>query len=152
MLKGFYGVQGLFRVFETMVVKIANSSSASWCVCGRRGSVMPQSSIKSSSQSCVSSASCNNTSSLEQNSASDRAREASLAWDATDVPALNIYFPKTATSNRCFGKSIKIRITADANPFVRRLISWLSLIIFQFFSVSVFQHLLYVLYLLAKFL
>ncbi len=83
------------------------ASSGSWTL---------QSSVRSSIQSWVSSASWRRQSSFERNSESERALEASLACDATEVPDRIICLPKMATSSRPFGKRIHKRITAEANP------------------------------------
>src|ERR1700736_1196331 len=58
-------------------------------------------------------------SSLDTNSAADRARDASRKFAATDVPERNNWLPMTRNSSRLFGSFTKRRTTADAYCFVR---------------------------------
>ena len=73
-------------VLFAMVAKIAINSFVSPCNRSILSPPIPQSSRRSSIQSCDSSASCKAPSIFEQNSASDRALEASRICAAIDVP------------------------------------------------------------------
>src|ERR1035441_3230328 len=79
----------------------------------------PQSSRNSSSQSKDSSASWSPPPSLEINSSSERAREASRTCAATEVPERSNCLPSTRTSSRPLGSLTNSRIVAAANFFVR---------------------------------
>src|ERR1019366_2346045 len=79
----------------------------------------PQSSRNSSSQSKDSSASWSAPPSLETNSSSERAREASRTCAATEVPERSNCLPSTRTSSRPLGSFTNSRIVAAANFFVR---------------------------------
>jgi len=63
---------------------------------------IPHSSRKSSNQSADSSVSCTATPSLEMNSPSERAREASRTWAATEVPDRNNCLPNSPLKNVLF--------------------------------------------------
>jgi hypothetical protein len=99
---------------------------------------MPHSSRNSSHQSANSSVSCDAPPSLAANSSSERARDASRTWAATDVPERKSCFPTTRTSSRVFGSLIQSRINSAANCFVRVLNSSVSLPLISAFPISVF--------------
>jgi len=112
-------MSALFFVLLIIVVMIAMSSSASFSRDRVSAGAIPHSSRSNSSQSEDSSVSCSAPPSLEANSSSERALDASLAWAATDVPERSSCLPRTRTSSRCLGSLTNSRITWAAKPLVR---------------------------------
>ena len=98
-----FSSQLFLLVLTTMLVKIANSSLVSRSSVSIISPWMSQFSCSNSNHSCDSSASWSRPSSFEQNSASERARDASRVCDATDVPDRNNCLPNTATSPPTLG-------------------------------------------------
>jgi hypothetical protein len=123
----YFGFQPFPFVRLMMVVKIAinseDSCSKDWVNFGS----IAHSSRSSSSQSWLSSASCKAPPSLETNSSSDRARDASRTCAATDVPERSNCLPRTLTSSRCLGSLTKSRMTPAAKALVRPRNSSLNL-------------------------
>lgn len=121
-----FGFQPFPLVLLIIVVKIAinseDSCSNGWVSFGS----IAHPSRSSSSQSWLSSASCKAPPSLETNSSSDRARDASRTCAATDVPERSNCLPRTLTSSRCLGSLTKRRMTPAANILQRPRNSSLS--------------------------
>ncbi len=119
-----------------MVVKIAiNSDDSCSNGCVSFGSI-PHSSRSSSSQSWLSSASWSAPPSLDTNSSSDRAREASRTCAATEVPDRSSCLPRTRTSSRALGSLTYKRMTPAAKAFVRSRNSFESRPFISVFPIS----------------
>ena len=109
-----------------MVVKIAINSEDSCSNGWVNFNSIAHSSRSSSSQSWLSSASWSAPPSLDTNSSSDRARDASRTCAATDVPERSSCLPRTLTSSRAFGNLTYKRMAPAAKAFVRFLNSSVS--------------------------
>ena len=121
-----------------MVVKIAiNSDDSCSNGCVSFGSI-PHSSRSSSSQSWLSSASWSAPPSLDVNSSSDRAREASRTCAATEVPDRSSCLPRTRTSSRALGSLTYKRMTPAAKALVRSRNSFESRPFISIFTISAF--------------